>query len=863
MPAAVPYLITAAVSMILSFGASLVSQKLGRRGSDSSGEVSNGHLLTKRNHQERVPRIYGRCRVGVNTAFIGTSGGNNAQLHIIALLGEGVMKGIVRQNGDTYETTGTDFPTSNPPLVYLDGQLWTRFPSAGVPFIEFYDGSSTQTVCTTLQNADGDWQDALRNTAYLYIRLYYDRDKVMVQPNTIQAVADGLECYDPLTTTTVWTNNPAIVAYNYMTTSRFRGGMGIPAAKIDTTALSDFKTYCTTKGWTANIPIFEGKPDSDNLQAILDGGRARIIDSGQTLKTKFYDLNHESTVLALTDEDIVVDDQGAEQLEISQPDIMDRPNTVRVKFLNERGYQYSVDDFVLSDDDAIEDDGGDKRELPVSVHGLSDINLAQKMGYYHLERARYNRTVNGHFGRRCMGLEAMDLITLTFTPFGWSEKYFRVTQHAIQPDYTVKMSLVEEAVSLYNDLYDPEAIALYDTTLYSPFDKPPSVQSVTYSEDAYTERGRSRSRIIVDFEPPPVATAPFWSYAEVWIRRGESGTWEFKTKAGEYDSNSNYTLDPVEEGELYFIKFVSVSVHGQKEDFNAAYTLQHRVVGYDTDPDNISALTAIATGSTVQLSATYTGASDIQAFEIRIGTNWEDGLVVMTAPAHDNELRTSVHGVRPGTLTFWAAARNNARKYSGTPISATVTVFVPAGYTELATYGSWTFRTTNGTFTNTDEYSHTIGGTAYDCLRVVSHYKYPFAPFNWVLSGTWQTRTHDFGAVEKLRVWGDFITDLVTGNEAWEDNFAANLPWEDTMESGTTWESNFDTKTGGKLRAKLLTKDTDSDWGNPDNEYDYFEFQAAEIEARYCRVEVEIIDPNQDTFLYMKELAMKAYEGPA
>ena len=850
MPQATPFLVALAVSAVLT-GAGVLIQKTRQRGGDS-GDVSSGHLVTRRNHQDRIPRVYGRCRVGVNNVYAHTAGSTNKYLYMVCAICEGPIKGIVRQDGTTYETTGSQLPESNPPLIYLDNVLWIYNPAD--VYIEFFDGSDSQAVSSTMSAAHGSWADAMRNTAYFIIRLKYDRKRHMSQPNQITVVIDGMECYDPITTTTGWTDNPAICAYNYMTASGFRGGMGIPAAKIDTTSLSDFKDYCDDLSWTANLPLHEAKPDADHLQAILDGGRGRIIESGGVIKFRFFDLNYEAVSMNLTAEDIVVDRDGAELIEFSQPDIADRPNTIRVKFLNGKDYKYIVDDFVLADDDAIDDDGGDRREMEVGLHGLSEMDTAQKMANYHLERARYNRTLTGQFGRRCIALEPMDLVTLTFDPFGWDEKYFRVLQHSIKPDLTVDMSLQEEADALYNDDYDPSNIEYYDTTLPGPGDTVPSVLNVSYSEETYPERQRSRSRIVVDFDPPAETTNPFWSYAEVWVRRGLTGTWEYKTKAGENDGSSNYTLDPVEEGETYYIKFVSVTIHGQKEDFDTAYTLQHLVLGLDSNPASISALTAISNGGNVTLTATWSGDDDVANFEIRAGESFNDGVVVTVAPAHSNDLRATINGFRPGTHTFWAAALNNAGLYSSTPVSAQVTVYIPPGYTELATYGSWTWDFSTGTFSNSAQTTHTFGGTSYDALEC-SH-------TGDVLVGTWESPTHDLGAVEKVKIWGDFVVDLDSSDKQWSNNFPAATAWSSLGIDGKSWTQIFSLQESGKVQATLKAKDTDTAWTSA-TEYDFFEMQAVEIENRYVRVVLTINDPNIGSNLYVKELDLKAYEGPA
>ena len=211
-----------------------------------------------------------------------------------------------------------------------------------------------------------------------------------------------------------------------------------------------------------------------------------------------------------------------------------------------------------------------------------------------------------------------------------------------------------------------------------------------------------------------------------------------------------------------------------------------------------------------------------------------------------------VNAVRPGTFTFWAAALNNAGNYSSTPVSAVVEVFSPPGYTELATYGSWQWDFTTGTFTNAEKTTHTFGGTSYDALKC-SH-----TAGNLV--GTWQSATHDLGAVEKVKVWGDFTTDLDSADKKWSSNWTTGVAWPPA--AGTSWANIFTLQASGKLTAKLLAQDSDSNWSSA-KEYDFFEMQSAEVENRYLRVEVTITDPNVGSNIFLKELNMYAYEGPA
>ena len=101
----------------------------------------------------------------------------------------------------------------------------------------------------TLESATDKWDQTLRYTAYLYVRLEYDRDQFKSLPE-IKARIQGLKIYNPVTTSTAYTNNPALCGYDIVTRSSQRGGIGVAAARILTGDLSDAIDYCTTKAWT-------------------------------------------------------------------------------------------------------------------------------------------------------------------------------------------------------------------------------------------------------------------------------------------------------------------------------------------------------------------------------------------------------------------------------------------------------------------------------------------------------------------------------------------------------------------------------------------------------------------------------------
>jgi hypothetical protein len=674
---------------------------------------------------------------------------------MICELGEGLINGIVREDDTVYTTTGTNLPRSNPPRVYLDDILFTEYSSSNV-HVEFFNGASDQSICSTLQSATGKWDQLLRYTAYLYVRLKYDPDEFNSEPN-ITAEIQGQEIYNPVTSTTAYTNNPALCAYDYLTRPSSRGGIGISASRIGSASLSTAIDYCTAKGWTCNMPIRKNQAVADNLESIFANFRGDIIQSNDEFKIKFRDLNYESVVMSLGEDDVIRNEDGFSTLEIVQPDVARRPNAIRATHFSAEK-KYKVDDVITSAPDEITSEG-DLREQKLEVLGLSEPELVQKMSNYHLERGRLNKSVSFLAGSKAMALEAMDLIEFDHTMPGWTDKVLRVESCPINGDHTVSLALIEEDDTLYDDIYNLTSHDWDDTDLPGPLDAVPSVVDVSHAEEVYYYRNRSFTRWKIDFDAPAAADYPWWDYANIWLKIG-SGVWRFMTRC-----DTNYQVDPVEEGETYSIKIQSVSVFGKKEDFDSCTTVSKTIIGVTSAPSSLSAITAIANGDSVTIYGTPLTDPDIEGYEIRLGSSWDGGIFV----SFNKNISLRLNGVRPGTHTFWAAAKNNAGVYSGTPVSATVTVFIPAGYTS-ADSEVWDF--TGGTHDNTEHDTY----DAEDALKC-SH-------TSGVLVGTWTSPTYDLLSIDKVRIWGDFRVDFESSDTTWDGVFPLATTGADLITDG-------------------------------------------------------------------------------
>jgi len=749
-----------------------------------------------------LPIVLGRCRVGINRVYTGVSGEDNKFLHIIGNICEGEIEGIVNIGGvDQF---------------FLDDDIYTKFGDK--VYFEMFNGSPTQTVCATLHNAIPEWNEPKKNTAYIYIKLEYDQDLFNGLPQ-FSLLIDGMKVKDPRTGEVGFSRNGAVQAYDFCT--RTRAGVGISDARLDA-IISETADYCDEKGWTCDLVIKEGNA-ADILEQIMITYRGAMLFSEDTYKLKFRDLNYETPVMEIND-DMVVEQGGQSTLSITQPSIFNTPNAVRMRWVNPEK-KHTEDDYQLVDLAAQEKDGY-IREEQIDVKGITSTENVMKMANYFLERLRLNKTAGLTSHSRAMQLEPHDLIWLTHTRPGWDKKIMRVNSMGIGFDGNVALSLEEEYDQFYDDIYEITEHVFHDTILPNIKDPVPSVSNVSMTEEQYFYRGRSFTRLKVDFERP--LNYPWFDHCDVYLKIGD-GDWKFMTTA-----TNDYLIDPVEEGETYYARLVTVSIWGTKEDFDSAYTASKTIVGAIDAPPDVTGFTAMAAGDSVSIFADLIDRPDVFVYEVRSGAGWEGGLVV----GQNETPNFRLVGMKPGTLTLWIKAMTNAGIYSAHAASTQVTVFGPSGYLDI---DAWSWDYTTGTHDNTEHHVY----NEVDCLRC--------AHSGGVLTGTWKSPIYDLGSIQTVRIWGDFIQGIDSQDLMWGGVFQPGDTWGDRIAPGQRWYQVWTPGEVGMIKATLLY----DDFTPPEKEITGFEIGAPEISGRYVQVKVEIIDPNIATHSYLHELNMK------
>jgi hypothetical protein len=775
-----------------------------------------GQLVNTCDNKVPMPLVYGHTRVGINRVYCGVSGTDNKFLHIIGNICEGEIEGF-------YQVGGVD-------QLFLGDRLWNtyicNFPGCtGHVHYELFTGSADQTVCATLKAAIPEWNDPKKNTAYIYVRLYFNQDLFQGLPD-ITLEIEGLKIYNPSTQLTAYSNNPALVARDFITRSSKRGGMGVAVSRIDDDLVISAASYCDTKGWICDICLNGNASAIDLLQHILATFRGNLVYSDSTFKLLYADLNYESAVMEITEDDII--EQGKSTLRVVQPSIFSTPNAIKCRYTNAEK-KYTLDDYILSDPDAIAEDG-DYREWSAELIGMTSQANVMKMANYLLERARINKAANLIMGSRGMALEPHDLITLTHTRPGWDNKIFRVNSASLNYDGSVGIGLDEEYAATYDDIYEISEQVWHDTTLPNPRDPVVGVINVSHSEEVYYYRNRSFTRWKIDFDPPSTAVYPWWDYANIYVKIGEAGDWKYMTKSG-----GDYQFDPVEEGETYYCCIVSVSIFGTSQAFTSGTVVSKTIIGPTGSPSDLSYITALSHGDTVSVFGNELSEPDIAGYELRLGAGWDGGIFM----AFNETPNWRLVGIRPGTHTFWAKAKTNAGIYSDNAVSATAIVYYPSNYVEIDSW-AWDFDAI-GDFDNTEHTTYEASD-ALMCSHTAS-----------VLTGTWTSPEYDLGSEITCRIWGDFDSAMEYAGGTWAALLPTPMLWSDKLTAATRWRDLLSPDYAGKVQATLY-------WGSVTEELtesaDYFEILAPEITARYVQVVITITDPDEASYMYLKTLNM-------
>ena len=605
-------------------------------GTNDFEETERGILLNKQSNNASLPVVYGERLIGGTRVFIETSGTDNEFLYIALVLSEGEINSIeeirvdekvVTFDGALIDNTQRSVASSDSNF-YKDGQSYiTIEPHFGT------DGQSASTLLSTLSSWGSNHK--LSGICYLALKFKWNADVFGGVP-IVQAKIKGRKVVTLASNlseqTASFSTNPAFCLLDYLRNERY--GKGIATANIDLQSFYDASQVCATQvtpfSGASTINIFDTNAVIDTSRKVIDNVRDILRGCRGYLPyvQGKYRLVIETTGTAsvsLGEDDII----GGYSL--ASPSKNSKYNRVIATFINpDRNFQADQVTFPPTDDSSLSSadrhatmkaaDGNFLLEGKFDFKTITSPYQAEEMAEIILRRSRESLGLNITAGFKAYELHIGDIVNITLSSLGFSNKAFRVLSMVFNEDYTISLTLVEHQDSHYTFATKGQVASTPSTNLPNPFSiQPPA--SITLSDELIEYADGvvlTRLNILVG-----ASTDQFVQYYQVEAKKSTESDFKIISSG----TQLNHELINVVDDATYNVRVKAINSFGVSSSYISA---DRKIIGATETPSDISDLSISMVGSNqMELSWTPVTDLDISWYEIRFqdvtsGATWNE-----------------------------------------------------------------------------------------------------------------------------------------------------------------------------------------------------------------------------------------------
>jgi hypothetical protein len=463
---------------------------------DTNAETEKGVLINKSSNNAQIPVVYGERQVGITRVFLETSGTDNEYLYMAGVLCEGEIQSIEEVYIDDKLVTFASALTHGSVVEVGSGDANFYKDSTSHIQVQAFLGLDNQ-VSSSILSTSTNWgaNHRLRGVAYLALRFKWNQD-IFGQIPQVKVTLKGRKIYDPRTTTTAYSSNPALCLLDYLRSSRY--GKGLPDSAFEANfqsfqdSANEAETQVTPYSGGTDINVFDTNAVLDSSQKIIDNVK-KLLNPMRALFTYtegVYKLKIESTgspVKTITADYVV---GGAKVLGERKNN---KYNRVIGTFVNpEKNWQQDTISFPPADDSALPLadqhatmlalDNGTLLEGNFDFPNVTSPYQAEDLCEIILRRSRNQLQVQLRLTSEFLDLAIGDIVGITYPSGGFNNKPFRVLGMTINEDLTVDVQLFEHQDNFYTWTSKAEAPTIADTNLPNPFSVQPPA-SVTLTDD--------------------------------------------------------------------------------------------------------------------------------------------------------------------------------------------------------------------------------------------------------------------------------------------------------------------------------------------------------------------------------------------
>lgn len=387
--------------------------------------------------------IYGETRVGgvvFYQALTSSGGGGQDRLHkMIAFAGHEI---------ESYEAIYLDDKE-----VTLDGSGNVTAPSefAGQVRILEHLGADDQVADATAVSELSEWTSdhRARGIAYLYVR-FEDAAEFPTGAPVVTALVRGRKIEDTRTSTTAWSENPAMCLRDYLLADY---GLANDASDIN-------DDLCEDAAYTCDEDVAGSPRYTCNGAFTLDGAPEDIIRNLlSSMGGIFWNYQGQWAMQAaeyITPTLTLTEDDLRSELEIAtKHSRRDNFNVIKGQFKGSET-NYQPDDYPeITSGLFLVEDAGVRAVSDLPLLFSDSVNMAQRIARTALRRNRKQITVTGAFGLRALGLRIGDNVMLTVSHMGWSQKVFEVVDWRLgmrDNDIQINMILREMSEEVFTGI---------------------------------------------------------------------------------------------------------------------------------------------------------------------------------------------------------------------------------------------------------------------------------------------------------------------------------------------------------------------------------------------------------------------------
>ncbi len=420
---------------------------------------------------------------------------------------------------------------------------YSRIDTTTVARAKAFLGASGQAADPYLiSEMGGTWSpsDKFTGTSYISGTWVYDPDIYATGILDVSAVVRGEKCYDPRTATTVWTRNPALIAWRLISKA-------YPSETYDSAALIAAANVCDE--WV----LVDPDKDAGDFEIVSSAKQQRrytfddVISSETSTKDALERIVQSMAGSAVRVAGTWYIWAGAWDEPTLALDVDDlAPGEIVVQGVAEDGVLFNgISGRYTNSTSWVEDsfpvyvspayvalDAGETEILDVDLTQITDVHRAQRVARLMLHKARQALTFSCSVEMSAYSLYPGKMVTWTIDRYGWDAKPFRCLSRVYSPAAGVIQCVFQEDAediyaSGYSELTNPDPSP--NTNLPDPF----SVEAPVLTFGT----GAEFVALLADGSQRPFVRV-YWQRmdesaetVEVWWRRADLTSWQTTTVA--------------------------------------------------------------------------------------------------------------------------------------------------------------------------------------------------------------------------------------------------------------------------------------------------------------------------------------------